>query len=151
MNDRERLKSRSHPDRYVLTADQLDRGLWPAFPRSEPIWSPPPANRRPHPLDHLRLGTSSALLSSESFGSKIERTAKRHPLWPERSGLPSSGVVSRPGALYSRRVALESFGGRHGGRLLPRACPRPLIEALIRMAEQLVPSGGSCRGVVEAA
>jgi hypothetical protein len=29
--------------------------------------------------------------------------------------------------------------------------PGPLIEALIRMAEQLAPSGGSCRGVVEAA
>jgi len=29
--------------------------------------------------------------------------------------------------------------------------PRPLIETLIRTAEQLVPRGGSYRGVVEAA
>jgi hypothetical protein len=28
---------------------------------------------------------------------------------------------------------------------------RPLIEALIRTAGRLAPSGGSCRGVVEAA
>ena len=40
--------------------------------------------------------------------------------------------------------------GVANGCLLVHA-PRPLIEALIRMAEQLVPSGGSCRGVVEAA
>jgi len=28
--------------------------------------------------------------------------------------------------------------------------PTPLIEAVIRTAKQLVPSGGSCRGIVEA-
>jgi hypothetical protein len=32
-------------------------------------------------LDRLRLGTSGALLSSEWFGSSVERTAKLHPLW----------------------------------------------------------------------
>jgi hypothetical protein len=32
-------------------------------------------------LDHLRLGTSGALLSSDDYGSSVEPTAKRHPLW----------------------------------------------------------------------
>jgi hypothetical protein len=32
-------------------------------------------------LDHLRLGTSGALLSSNDYGSSVERTATLHPLW----------------------------------------------------------------------
>ena len=82
----------------------------------------------------------------------MERTAKLHPLWRERSGLPSvRGRVQAGGALeygVLRWSRLEA--GVADGCFLVHA-PRPLIEASIGMAEQLVPSGGSCRSVVEAA
>jgi hypothetical protein len=35
----------------------------------------------PAARNHLRLGTSGALLSSDDYGSSVERTAKLHPLW----------------------------------------------------------------------
>ena len=73
---------------------------------------------------------------------------RRRQFWVVPCGLPSDpGVVSELWAVYSGRVALVLFGGWRAVRLLPR---RPLVEALIEMAEQLAPSGGSCRGVLEA-
>ena len=78
------------------------------------------------------------MLSSDDFGSSVER-----------DGLPSdAGVVSEPWAVYSGRVALVVFGGWRAVRLLPR---RPLIEALIEMAEQLALHRGLRHGVVGAA
>jgi hypothetical protein len=39
----------------------------------------------PAVLDDMRLGTSGALLSSDDYGSSVERTAKLHPLWQCRT------------------------------------------------------------------
>jgi hypothetical protein len=42
-----------------------------------------------------RLG---ALLSSDDFGSSVERTAKLHPLWREQSRRGLSSIRGRVGA-----------------------------------------------------
>ena len=64
-------------------------------------------------------------------------------------GLPSDrGVLSEPWTIYSGRVALVLYGGWRAVRLLPR---RPLVEALIEMAEQLALHRGLRHGVVAAA
>jgi hypothetical protein len=66
------------------------------------------------------------------------------PLW----SASSRGVVSELWAVYSGRVALVLFGGWRAVRLLPR---RPLVEALIEMAEQVALNRGLRHGVVGAA
>jgi hypothetical protein len=56
--------------------------------------------------------------------------------------------VSELWAVYSGRVALVLFGGWRAVRLLSR---RPLVEALIEMAEQLALHRALRHGVVAAA
>src|SRR5215211_8726553 len=65
--------------------------------------------------------TPGALLSSDDYGSSVERTATLHPLSASAVVCLDQGVVSRPRALYSRGVALVLVGGPRGERVLPRA------------------------------
>jgi hypothetical protein len=58
------------------------------------------------------------------------------------------GVVSELWAVYSGRVALVLYGGWRAVRLLSR---RPLVKALIEMAEQLALHRALRHGVVAAA
>jgi hypothetical protein len=99
---------------------------------------------------HKRLAPR-ALLSSDDFGSSVERTATLHPLCASAVVRLDQGVVSRPRALYSRGVALVWAGGRVANDDFLVHAPRPLVKALIRTAGRLAPSRGLCRGVGGAA
>ena len=105
--------------------------------------------------------TRGALLSSDDFGSSVERTAKLHPLWQgarrerhkleqARSGF-DQGSFRSCGRFTVGCVALELVGGGVANDYFLVHASSPVSEALIRPAGRLAPSRGSCRSGVGAA
>ena len=71
-----RWAARPRPGRSVWWRSASHNGSAVTTPAPRP-W-PPPLNNCPAPPSTPRLG---ALLSSDDFGSSVERTARLHPLW----------------------------------------------------------------------